>query len=105
MKKVKFLRGDKVIVIAGKGRSAKQQGKVLSIDRKEGRLIVEGVNMVSKHQKQRSERDKGGIIKMEAPIQASNVMLLHKGKPTRIGYKFVDGKKVRFAKSTGEIID
>lgn len=109
--KIRIKRNDKVIVIAGKDKNKK--GKVLVVDRKSNRVIVEGVNMVSKHKKANGQDQQGGIIKMEAPVHASNVMLLHKDKPTRIGYKVeikeVEGKKVtiktRIAKSTGEVID
>jgi large subunit ribosomal protein L24 len=109
--KIKIKRGDRVIVIAGKDKNKK--GKVLVVDRKNNRIVVEGVNMVSKHMKPRGQEQQGGIVKKEAPLHASNVMFLHKDKPTRIGYKIetkeVDGKKVtvktRIAKSTGEAID
>jgi len=107
---VKVKKGDKVVVISGvdKGR----EGKILFVDRKNNKVIVEGVNMIKKHQKA-SPNQQGGIIQKEAPINASKVMFLYKGKPTRIGYKVEkverDGKMVnvkqRVAKSTGEIID
>lgn len=104
---MKIKRGDRVVVIAG--RSKGKEGKVLKVDAKTNRLIVEGVNMVKKHQKPSAANQQGGIITKEAPISASNVMYVHKGKPTRIGYKveLADGKKVknRIAKSTGEVID
>jgi len=104
-------RGDNVVVIAG--RDKKKEGKVLVVDRKKGKVIVEGVNMVSKHQKKNQQNQTGGIVKKEAPIDISNVMYLYKGKPTRIQFKVerkeVEGKmvniKYRVAKSTGEIID
>ena len=67
-------------------------------------MLVEGVNMISKHEKPSARNQNGGIINKEAPIHISNVMYLHKGNPTRIGFRFEDGKKVRFAKSTGETI-
>jgi large subunit ribosomal protein L24 len=109
--KIKIKRGDKVVIIAGKDKDKK--GKVLLVDRKNNRLIVEGCNMVTKHAKARSQGDQGGIVKKEAPLHASNVMYLHKDKPTRIGYKLetkeIDGKTVtikkRVAKTTGEVID
>lgn len=108
--KIKLKRGDKVIVIAGKDKG--KEGKVLLLDRKNNRAIVEGVNMIKKHQKPSANHQAGGIIKKEAAIHVSNLMYLHKGKPTRLGIKVevkeIDGKKVisksRFAKSTGEII-
>ena len=108
--KLRLKRGDRVQVIAGKDKG--QTGKILNVDKKLGRVIIENVNVVMKHQKARGDQ-KGGIVKKEAPIHASNVMYLHNGKPTRIGYEFevteIDGKKKvekkRVAKSTGEEID
>ena len=82
-----------------------KEGKVLSVDKKNGKVIVEGANMVTKHTKPSVANQNGGIIQKEAPIDASNVMYVHKGKATRVGFKFENGKKVRFAKSTGEVID
>ena len=100
---VKIKTGDTVKVIAGKDKD--KEGKVLSIDPKANRVLVEGVNMVKKHEKPSGRNQTGGIITREAPIDLSNVMYLHKGKPTRIGYKVEDGKKVRVAKSTGDVLD
>ena len=100
---MKIKTGDTVKVIAGKDKD--KEGKILSVDRKTGRVIVEGINMVTKHTKPSAANQQGGIVNREAPIHASNVMYLHKGKPTRLGYKIEDGKKVRIAKSTGEAID
>ena len=100
---VKIKKGDTVKVIAGKDKD--KQGKVLTIDEKNGRVLVEGVNMVKKHEKPSGRNQQGGIITREAPIDLSNVMYLHKGKPTRIGYKIEDGKKVRIARSTGDVLD
>ncbi len=104
---MKIKKNDTVIVIAGKDKGKK--GKVISIDRKKNRLIVEGVNEIKKHQKPNHINHAGGIITKEAPIDASNVMYLHNGSPTRLGYKIenIDGKRVkkRIAKKTGEIID
>ena len=100
---VKIKKGDTVRVIAGKDKG--KEGKVLSVDVKKHRVIVEGVNMLTKHTKPSMQNQQGGIIQQEGPIDVSNVMLLHKGQPTRVGFKFVDGKKVRFAKTTGEVID
>ena len=99
----KIKKGDLVKVIAGKDKD--KEGKVLSVDVKNGKVIVEGINMVFKHQKPSYSNQQGGIVEKEAPIDISNVMYVHKGKPTRVGFKFVDGKKVRFAKKTGEVID
>ena len=103
MATLKIKKGDTVRVIAGKDNG--KEGKVVSIDRKNGRVLVEGINMITKHMKPSAASQNGGIVKKEAPIDISNVMYLHKGKPTRIGFKFENDKKVRFAKSTGEVID
>ena len=100
---VKIKTGDTVKVIAGKDKD--KEGKVLSIDAKNGRVLVEGVNMVKKHEKPSGRNQQGGIITREAPIDLSNVMYLYKGKPTRIGFKIEDGKKVRIARSTGDVLD
>jgi large subunit ribosomal protein L24 len=101
----KIKKGDTVKVIAGKDKG--KEGKVVSV--KDGKILVEGVNTVTKHSKPSQSNPKGGIIHQEAAIDASNVMYVVKGKTTRIGFKTVDGKKgpekVRFAKSTGEVID
>ena len=99
----KIKRDDMVRVISGK--DIDKEGKVLSVDMKKHRVIVEGVNMLTKHTKPSMQNQAGGIIHQEGPIDISNVMLLHKVQPTRVGFKFVDGKKVRFAKKTGEVID
>ena len=103
MATLKIKKGDTVRLIAGKDNG--KEGKVVSIDRKNGRVLVEGINMITKHMKPSAANQNGGIVKKEAPIDISNVMYLHKGKPTRIGFKFENDKKVRFAKSTGEVID
>ena len=100
---MKIKKGDTVKVIAGKDKD--KTGKVLSVDVKNNRVIVEGVNMITKHEKPSMSNQQGGIVNREAPIDASNVMYLHKGTATRIGYKVEDGKKVRVAKKTGEVID
>ncbi len=100
---MKIKTGDTVKVIAGKDKD--KEGKVLSVDKKTGRVVVEGVNMVTKHAKPSASNQQGGIINKEAPIDASNVMYVQNGKATRIGYKVEDGKKVRVAKKTGEVID
>ena len=100
---MKIKKGDTVKVIAGKDKD--KEGKVLSVDKKTGRVVVEGVNMVTKHAKPSAANQQGGIINKEAPIDASNVMYVQNGKATRIGYKVEDGKKVRVAKKTGEVID
>ena len=100
---MKIKTGDTVKVIAGKDKD--KEGKVLSVDKKTGRVVVEGVNMVTKHAKPSASNQQGGIINKEAPIDASNVMYVQNGKATGIGYKVEDGKKVRVAKKTGEVID
>ena len=100
---MKIKTGDTVKVIAGKDKD--KEGKVLSVDKKTGRVVVEGVNMVTKHAKPSASNQQGCIINKEAPIDASNVMYVQNGKATRIGYKVEDGKKVRVAKKTGEVID
>ena len=103
MSAMKIKRGDTVKVIAGKDCNA--EGKVISVDIKKHRVTVEGVNMITKHAKPSQANPNGGIIQKEAPIDISNVMLVFKGKPTRVGFKVEGDKKVRFAKATGEVID
>lgn len=108
---MKLKTGDKVRVIAGKDKG--KEGKVLKIDRKNELVVVEGVAMVTKHQKTNKQKGQGGIIHFEAPIHASNVMYLHKGKPTRLGVivrkenknGVMKTIKTRVAKSTGDEID
>ena len=92
-----------VKVIAGKDKD--KEGKVIAVDKKDGRVLVEGVNMLTKHTKPSMANQNGGIIHQEGYIDASNVMLLHNGKATRVGFKMDGDKKVRFAKATGEVID
>ena len=99
----KIKKDDLVQVITGKDKG--KSGKVLSVDTKNHRVLVEGVNMVSKHSKPSMTNQQGGIIEKEAPIDISNVMYVHKGKATRVGFKLDGDKKVRVAKSTGEVID
>ena len=106
MATAKIKKGDTVKVMVGDAVKCKgKEGKVLSVDKKTGRVVVEGVNMVTKHAKPSASNQQGGIINKEAPIDASNVMYVQNGKATRIGYKVEDGKKVRVAKKTGEVID
>lgn len=100
---LKIKKGDTVKVITGKDKD--KEGKVLSVDTKKSKVLVEGINMVTKHTKPSAANQNGGIIQKEAPIDISNVMYLHKGKATRIGFKMDGDKKVRFAKTTGEVID
>ena len=99
---LKIKKGDTVKVIAGKDNG--KEGKVISVDAKKAKVVVEGVNMITKHAKPSAANANGGIIQKEAPIDISNVMYLHKGKATRVGFKMDGDKKVRFAKSTGDII-
>ncbi len=99
----KIKKGDMVKVIAGKDKD--KEGKVIAVNRKNNTLLVEGINMVTKHTKPSMTNQQGGIVHQESPIDASNVMYLHKGKATRVGFKLDGDKKVRFAKSTGEVID
>ena len=101
MSTMKIKKGDTVKVIAGKDKD--KEGKVLAV--KDGKVLVEGVNMVTKHTKPSAANQQGGIVNKEAPIDASNVMLVVKGKATRVGFKMEGDKKVRVAKATGEVID
>ncbi len=101
MQKIK--KGDTVQIIAGKDKG--QEGKVLSVNPKTNRVVVEGLNMVTKHTKPSQANPNGGIVEKEAPIDISNVMLVVGGKTTRVGFDFKDGKKVRIAKATGKVID
>lgn len=103
MTSTKLKKGDTVRVIAGKDKD--KEGKILSIDRKNHRVVVEGVGMVTKHMKPSAANAAGGIVQKEAAIDISNVMLVHKGKVTRICYKMEGDTKVRVAKTTGEVID
>lgn len=103
MSTMKIKKGDTVKVIAGKDKD--KEGKVISVDQKKSKILVEGVNMITKHTKPSASNQNGGIVTKEAPIDLSNVMYLHKGKVTRIGFKIEKDKKVRFAKATGDVID
>ncbi len=97
-------KGDTVYVNAGNDKG--KTGKVLSVDLAKQRVIVEGVNMVSKHTKPNAKQPQGGIVKQEAPIHVSNLNLIDpkSGKPTRVGFKVEGDKKVRIAKKSGEEI-
>lgn len=99
----KIKKDDMVRVIAGGDKG--NEGKVLSVDTKSGKVVVEGVNLVKKHTKPSMANQAGGIIEQEAPIDISNVMLLADGKTTRVGFKVEGDKKVRYAKATGKTID
>jgi large subunit ribosomal protein L24 len=104
MASLKIKKGDRVIVLAGRDKG--KQGEVIEVRPKENRAVVRGVNVVRKHQRQ-TAKDEGGIVSKEAAIQISNLALEDPkdGKPTRVGFKFLDdGKKVRFAKRSGEVI-
>ena len=94
-------KDDKVVVLSGKDKG--KQGKILTADPKAAKVIVEGVNVATKHQKPRKQGEEGGIIKVETPIYASKVQLVCPkcGKATRVGHKIVDGKKVRVCKKCG----
>jgi large subunit ribosomal protein L24 len=104
-KKLHIKKGDTVMVISGESRG--QKGRVLEVNRDKNRAIVEGVNMVSKHTKPNAKAPQGGILKKEAPIHVSNLMLVDptSGKATRIGRKLNDNNKlVRYSKKSGEEI-
>ena len=98
----KIRKGDKVVVLAGKDKG--KTGSVLQVFPTETRATVQGLNLVRRHTKQTASND-AGIFTKEAPIHLSNLALADaKGKPTRVGFKVEDGKKVRVAKTTGEVI-
>lgn len=99
----KIKKGDTVRVIAGKSKN--KEGKVLSVDHKNHRVTVEGVNMVTKHMRPTAGNPDGGIVEQEASLDISNVMLVVDGKTTRVGFKVENGKKVRVAKATGKVLD
>ena len=99
----KIKKGDLVKVIAGK--DTDKEGKVLVVNHKNGTVIVEGVNMLTKHQKPSAANQEGGIVNVEGPIDASNVMVVVDGVATRVGFKMEGDKKVRVAKKTGKVID
>ena len=99
----KIKKGDTVKVIAGKDKD--KEGKVISVNPKKGAVLVEGVNMITKHTKPSMANQQGGIVNKEAWIDASNVMVMHEGKATRVGFKMEGDKKVRVAKTTGKVID
>ncbi|MBI4185034.1 MAG: 50S ribosomal protein L24 [Proteobacteria bacterium] len=101
----KIRKGDRVVVLAGRDKG--KIGEVLRAIPKEGRAVVQGVNMIKRHQRP-SAGNPGGIVEREAPIDASNLAHVDPktGKPTRVGFKFLeDGRKVRYAKASGEIVD
>ena len=98
---MKIKKGDTVRVIAGKDKD--KEGKVLAV--KDGKVLVEGVGMITKSSKPSAANPQGGIVNRESYIDVSNVMYLQNGKATRIGFKMDGDKKVRVAKATGEVID
>lgn len=102
MEKIK--KGDEVVVLAGKDKG--RSGSVTKVMPKEGKALVSGINLVKRHQRQ-TQTTEAGIITKEAPIQISNLALKDPkdGKPTRVGFKMENGKKVRFAKRSGDLID
>ncbi len=102
MPKLKIKKGDTVKVLAGNYRG--QEGKILSVIIDKNRAVVEGINMVSRHTKPSAASPQGGIVKKEAPIQISNLMLVHNGTATRVGRRIEDNKIVRYSKKTGEVI-
>ena len=98
---LKIKKGDHVVVLSGKDKG--KEGVVHSADPRAGKVVVEGVNTAKRHRKARSATEAGGIIEIDKPIDVSNVAVISPsdGKPTRVGYKLVDGKKVRICKRTG----
>jgi large subunit ribosomal protein L24 len=95
-------KGDHVVVLKGKDRG--KDGVIMRVLPKDGKVIVEGVNVVKKHQKATRATMQAGIIDKDMPIDASNVAILSRGKPSRIGFRVEDGKKVRVAVKTGEVL-
>lgn len=103
MKKIKIKKDDKVRIIAGENKGS--EGKILKVLKNKRKVLVEGVNIVKKHTKPNSKNPQGGIIEKESPIDISNLSLISSdGQNTRLGYRFEDGKKIRYAKKNNEII-
>ena len=102
MPKLKIKKGDQVVILSGDDKG--KTGEVLQAMPKENKVVVQGVNLVKRHTKP-SQTNPGGIVTKEAPINASNVAFAKDGKATKVGYKNVDGKKVRVARKTGAVID
>ncbi|MDT0607944.1 50S ribosomal protein L24 [Croceitalea rosinachiae] len=103
MIKLKIKTGDTVVITAGDHKGT--EGKVMRVDAEKNKAIVEGANMVSKHEKPSAKNPQGGIVKKEAPIHISNLALVDsKGEAARVGYEVREGKKVRVSKKSGEII-
>ena len=103
MSAMKIKKGDTVTVIAGKDKG--KEGKVLAVNAKNSTVLVENVNVVTKHTKPSAANQQGGIVTKEAPLHISSVMLLVDGKATRVGFQMNGDKKVRVAKATGKVID
>jgi large subunit ribosomal protein L24 len=100
---MKLKKGDTVEVITGKDKG--KRGEIAFVYPKSNKIVVNGINVASKHQKARRANEAGGIIEKDMPLDASNVMLVHKGKPVRVGYQTKDdGTKVRIARPSGEVI-
>ncbi len=99
---MRLKKNDTVMIIAGKDKG--RTGKIIKVDPENERVYVQGANMIMKTQKKRTQQDKGGIVEIEAPIHVSNVQIISKDKPSRIGYRIENGKKVRYAKKTGEVL-
>ncbi|WP_010137073.1 50S ribosomal protein L24 [Ochrovirga pacifica] len=102
MAKFKLKSGDTVRVIAGDQKG--KEGKIVKILTKDNKAIVEGVNLVKKHTKPSAQNPQGGIIEKEAALPISNLAIVENGEVTRVGYRFEDGKKVRFSKKTDKAI-
>ncbi|MEM8991569.1 MAG: 50S ribosomal protein L24 [Pseudomonadota bacterium] len=100
----KLKKGDTVVVLTGRDKG--KEGEITQVMPKEGRAFVSGINLVTRHVRQTAQ-NQGGRISKEAPVQLSNLALVDpkEGGPTRVGFRFEDGKKVRFAKKSGEVID
>ena len=99
---MRLKKDDTVKIIAGKDKGL--TGKIIKVDPVNERVIVQGANMVKKTMKKQNAQDKGGIVEVEAPIHVSNVALVSKGNVSKVGYKMENGKKVRYAKKTGEVL-
>ena len=99
---MRLKKDDTVKIIAGKDKGL--TGKIVKVDPVKERVIVQGANMVKKTMKKQNAQDKGGIVEVEAPIHVSNVALVSKGSVSKIGYKMENGKKVSYAKKTGEVL-
>ena len=99
---MRLKKDDTVKIISGKDKGL--TGKIIKVDPVNERVIVQGANMVKKTMKKQNAQDKGGIVEVEAPIHVSNVALVSKGSVSKVGYKMENGKKVRYAKKTGEVL-